>query len=136
MALLYTTTKHLHVTVVALSVGLFAVRGMGVLAGHSWPMASWVRRASMGMDTVLLSLGLTLWWQLGVGLAAAPWLAAKLALLVVYVILGSLALKRAPTHRARIIFLVLALATVGHMVTVALMKHPMGIWGGWAGSPT
>jgi len=128
MALLYTTTKHLHLAVVGLSVSLFALRGLGALAGRAWVMNTQVRRISMAMDTLLLGLGLSLWWQLGVSLAETPWLATKLALLVAYVVLGSLALKRAPTLRTKALCLVLALAVVGQMAAVALTKQPLGFW--------
>jgi len=129
MSLLYTTTKHLHMTVVTLSVSLFTLRGLGVLAKQSWPQTNRVRRASMALDTLLLGLGLGLWWQLDLSLTQAPWLATKLALLGVYVVLGSLALKHAPSDRAKALCFALALATASHMAAVAVFKHP---WGGFA----
>ena len=56
-----------------------------------------------------------------------PWLSVKLGLLVVYVVLGSLALKRARTPRARAAFYAAALATFAFMYFVARAHHPLGI---------
>ena len=129
MNLPYPSLKALHMTLVTLSVLLFAARGLAVLAHARWPMRPTVRRASVLVDTALLTAGLSLWWALGLGLSDTPaWLLTKLALLPVYVVLGSWALKRARTQRQRAVFFAFALATVGHMVSVALAHHPLGLW--------
>ncbi|MCE3286320.1 MAG: hypothetical protein K0R70_2576, partial [Steroidobacteraceae bacterium] len=56
------------------------------------------------------------------------WLTMKVALLVVYVVLGSLAPKRGRTRGVRIAALVGALLTVGFLYTVARAHHPLGIF--------
>lgn len=56
-------------------------------------------------------------------------LTAKVGLLVVYVMLGSIALKRGRTLAVRTAAFVAALATVGFLVTVARVHHPMGLFG-------
>jgi uncharacterized membrane protein SirB2 len=133
MSVLYTTLKHLHVAVVGVSVGLFVLRGVGVLQNKSWPTSPTLRRASMGIDTVLLGLGLSVWWTLGVALTDAPWLITKLVLLVAYVLLGTWALRRARTRYAKAACLVLALVVAAQMATVAVIKHPLGAFAGWWG---
>ena len=77
-----------------------------------------------GVDTVLLVSALLLAWQIGRG--AAPWLAAKVVALVVYIVLGTIALKRGRTPAIRAGAFVLALATFGYIVSVALTKSPWG----------
>jgi uncharacterized membrane protein SirB2 len=52
----------------------------------------------------------------------------KVFLLVVYVILGSIALKRGRTRRQRGFAFVAALLTVGFLVTVARAHHPLGLF--------
>jgi len=47
------------------------------------------------------------------------WLGSKLLLLLIYVALGSMALKRAPTKPAKALFLVAALAVLGTMAWTA-----------------
>jgi uncharacterized membrane protein SirB2 len=47
---------------VVASVSLFAVRGLGVLTGHSWPMYQVWRGLSVSIDVSLLSAGSKLWY--------------------------------------------------------------------------
>lgn len=127
----YAQLKAAHLGLVLASVALFSLRGVGVLAGWLWPMHPSARRASVFIDSGLLLAGLALWWAWGAPWRGQPWLATKLLLLPVYVLLGSWALKRAPSWRAKAVCLVLAWATVGHMVAVAVAKHPLGFLKGW-----
>jgi uncharacterized membrane protein SirB2 len=92
---LYPLLRLAHIGLVAASVALFAARGVGVLRGASWPQRPWARQGSAAIDTALLAAGLALWVGLGLHPVHQPWLGAKLALLLVYIVLGSLALKRA-----------------------------------------
>jgi uncharacterized membrane protein SirB2 len=123
---LYLAVKVLHQIAATVSVTLFAGRWLGVLRQAAWPMRAQVRRTSVGVDTLLLLAGLSLWglghWHPGHDV----WLGTKLALLPLYVLLGSLALKRARTGFARLCFGALALATVAQMAGVALHHHPAG----------
>ena len=123
----YLAIKHTHVALVSASGALFAARGLGVLAGGSWPMQPLARRLSVAIDVLLLGAGITLWTLLGLNPARETWLGAKLALLLLYIVLGSLALKRAPTRGSKAAFLLAALALFGFMVSVALAHHPAGL---------
>ena len=124
----YGPLRHLHLAAVGLSLLLFAARGAAVLAGQAWPMAALARRASVCIDTVLLAAGVALWLALGLNPLRDAWLGAKLALLLAYIVLGSFALKRAPTRRARAACYLAALDCVGWLVSVALAHHPAGAW--------
>ncbi len=122
----YLSIKLLHITLVALSGTLFLLRGAGVLAGQAWPMRPAVRRASVLIDTGLLGAGVTLWVLLSWHPLQHPWLGTKLALLLVYIVLGSLALQRAPRRGQRALCYVAALLVYGFMATVAVGHHPLG----------
>jgi uncharacterized membrane protein SirB2 len=54
------------------------------------------------------------------------WLTAKVVLLVAYIVLGSIALKRGRTRAVRITAFVAALSIVGFLITVARAHHPLG----------
>ena len=123
----YITIRNSHIGFVCASGALFAARGLGVLAGAAWPMEAWVRRLSVAVDVLLLAAGLTLWTLLGLNPAREHWLGAKLVLLLFYIVLGSLALKRAHTRRHKALFFMLALALFGFMVTIALKHNPAGL---------
>jgi len=118
----------LHVGLVLTSVTLFTLRGLGVLAGQAWPQQAWARRLAPAIDTLLLAAGVGLWWLLQLNPLQQHWLGAKLVLLVVYIVLGSMALKRAPARASRALCLVAALAVVGFMASIALAHHPLGLW--------
>lgn len=120
--------KSIHLVCVALSLSLFAARWLGGLAGAAWPLAPLARWGSVAMDTVLLCAGASLWWLGGWNPWHHPWLGAKLAALVVYVGLGSWALKRARSRWGRGVFGLLALAVAAHMVGMAFHHHPAGWW--------
>lgn len=128
----YLQIKAVHVAMVIASGLLFALRGAAVLAGARWAMAAPLRYLSYTIDTTLLTAALMLLTALKLNPFAVPWLAVKLTLLVVYVVLGSLALKRARSRRSRAAFYVAALATFGFMYFVARAHHPLGLLQGLA----
>lgn len=123
----YPQIRLVHITCVVLSGALFFLRGAGVLAGMRWPMALPVRIASYSIDTVLLTAALMLVTMLPGAIFANGWLTTKLVLLVVYVVLGSLALKRAHTPRARLLCFVAAATTYLLMFSIARTHDPLGL---------
>lgn len=126
----YLQIKLVHVLAVLASGGLFALRGAALLAGQRWTMATPLRYLSYSIDAVLLTAALMLLTILPEGMFANGWLALKLVLLVVYVVLGSLALKRARSERARRIAYGAAVLTYLYMLGVARTHHPLG-WLHW-----
>ncbi len=123
----YSQIRFLHITCVVLSGALFFLRGAGVLAGARWPMRLPVRLASYSIDTVLLTAALMLVTMLPGAVFANGWLTTKLVLLVVYVVLGSLALKRARTPRAKKLYFIAAIATYLFMFSIARTHDPLGV---------
>jgi uncharacterized membrane protein SirB2 len=123
----YPQIKAVHILCVLLSGSLFALRGTLVLAGRN-SAAQWapVRYLGYSIDTILLTAALMLLTILPGAMFANGWLTTKLVLLVVYVVLATLALKRANGRRARAVCFALALATYLFMLGVARMHHPLG----------
>src|SRR5690606_16322272 len=97
----YPQIKHAHVGLALLSGSLFALRGALLLAGARWPNAAPVRYFSYTIDTALLTAAMMLLTILPGALYANGWLAVKITLLVVYVVLGVFALRRGRTRRVR-----------------------------------
>ncbi len=123
----YPQIKLVHVAAVLASGGLFLLRGIAVQAGQGWGMAAPARYLSYGIDIVLLSAALMLLAILPPLMYANGWLWAKLCLLLVYIVLGSLALKRARTPRASAVCFGAALLTYAAMFTIARTHHPLGV---------
>jgi len=76
----------------------------------------------------LLATGVALWTLLGYHPLQQTWLGVKLGLLVVYIVLGSFALKRGRTRAQRLLFFIAALAVVLSMAGIALAHDPVGWW--------
>lgn len=122
----YAQIRWVHILAVSLSGSLFALRGLGVLMGMRWPQGAAVRYLSYGIDTVLLTAALMLVTILPGAMFANGWLALKLALVVVYVVLGVFALRRGRTRGQRTLAYVLALVTFIAIIGIARMHHPLG----------
>lgn len=122
----YITLRHLHVGFVAASGSLFALRAFATLVGARWPLARPARVASWVIDTGLLSAGALLWATLQLNPLVQTWLGAKLLLLLVYIGLGTMALRRARTPAARLAWTLAALGCFGWMVATALAHDPRG----------
>jgi uncharacterized membrane protein SirB2 len=131
LAAWYAQLKSAHIVLVLASGGLFALRGALVLAGQGWAMAPPWRLLSHGIDTLLLAAGVTLWAGLSLSPVASPWLGVKLLLLVAYVVLGSLALKRARTAAARGASYAAALGVYLFMASAARAHDPLGFLRTW-----
>ena len=123
----YVQIKWVHVAAVLASGGLFALRGLLLHLGAGGVAMAWpLRFLSYGVDTVLLTAALMLLTILPHAMFANGWLALKLLLLPVYVVLGSFALKRGRTAQARVGCWLAALAVYSTMLGIARMHHPMG----------
>ena len=125
----YPDIKWIHVCAVMASGMLFTLRGAGVLAGARWPMWAPLRYLTYTIDTVLLTAALMLVTILHQYPFVHPWLTVKVLALVVYVVLGTFALKRARTRAGRAVFYAAALAVYLFIVSVARAHHPLGVFG-------
>ena len=123
----YWQIKWVHIAAVIASGALFLLRGIAVQAGARWAMVAPLRYLSYAVDTTLLTAALMLVTILPGALFANGWLTMKLGLLVVYVMLGTFALKRGRTPRTRLICFVAALAVYAFIISVAIEHHPLGM---------
>lgn len=122
----YPQIRFVHILAISLSGGLFALRGMGALAGMRWPQWATVRYLSYSIDTVLLTAALMLVTILPSAMFANGWLTVKLVLVVVYVVLGVFALRRGRTRGMRAGCYAAALLVFAAIVGIARMHHPLG----------
>jgi uncharacterized membrane protein SirB2 len=125
----YPDIRWVHVCAVIASGSLFALRGAGVLAGARWPMWAPLRYLTYTVDTVLLTAALMLVTILHQYPFVQGWLTVKVVLLIVYIVLGTFALKRARTARGRALCYAAALAVFLFIASVARAHHPLGVFG-------
>lgn len=123
----YPEIKLVHVGAVIASGSLFAARGTLMLARSTLANHAALRYLSYAIDTTLLTAALMLVTILHQYPFVQGWLTVKVLLLVVYVVLGSLALKRAQTRRAQVGCFFAALAVFLLIASVARAHHPLGI---------
>ena len=123
----YPQIKWVHVAAVLTSGGLFALRGLLLhLGAGGFANALPLRFLSYGVDTVLLTAALMLFTILPHAVYANGWLALKLVLLPIYVVLGTFALRRGRTARVRVATWCAALAVYALMLGIARAHHPLG----------
>lgn len=120
----YLPLKHLHVALALLSLSGFILRWFWMARGSARFNHALTRRLPHMIDTGFLLSGI----MLAVAISQYPfvhdWLTAKVLGLVLYIIFGTLALKRAPNLVWKTFFFVLALATFAYIVGVARTWNP------------
>jgi uncharacterized membrane protein SirB2 len=126
----YLALRNVHITCAMLTITLFVLRGGLMLANSPWQQNVVLRYLPHAVDTVLLTTALMLTSVIQQYPFAAGWLTTKVVLLVVYIVLGSIALKRGRTKQVRVAAFVAALATIGYLVSVARAHHPLGMFAG------
>lgn len=119
----YLMVKHFHMTLAILSLLFFIVRACWAVAGSGLLMRPFVRVAPHVIDTLLLLCGLYLLSFIGI----QPFIVAKLIGLVLYIVLGSLAIKRARTTGQKALFAVLAVLVFVYILGAAF-KHSPWSW--------
>ena len=120
--------KYTHVAAVIASFALFFLRGLWMMAAPQRLAERWVRVVPHVIDTVLLASAIALAVMSGQYPFEQPWLTAKVLAVVVYILLGTVAIRRGRTRRQRIAAWLLALAVFGYMVAVARARVPFP-WG-------
>ncbi len=119
----YLAVKHLHMGCAALSGFLFLLRGAWMLRASPMLQRRWVRIAPHVIDTTLLASALVLVFWSGQYPFAQPWLGAKVCALVLYIVLGTIALKRGRTPQVRALAFGAAVLTFLYIVAVAVTRQ-------------
>src|SRR5690606_2743746 len=119
----YLAIKHLHVTAAALSILFFMLRAYWSVTGNSLLQKKFVKIVPHIIDTLLLVASIVLATFLGLA-AAQPGVLTKIVLLIAYIGVGTIAIKRGKTPRTRAIAAVIAVLIFFYIVGVALKHHP------------
>ncbi|MBB5020235.1 putative membrane protein SirB2 [Chitinivorax tropicus] len=121
----YIALKHLHMTFAAISISLFLLRGYWMWQTSPRLQQRWVKVVPHINDTALLgtAIAMVIWSRQYP--FVMDWLTAKLLALILYIVLGSIALKRGRTKPIRLLALLGATLTFTYIVGVALTKSPV-----------
>ena len=120
----YGLLKHFHLATIAITLTLFVLRGVWMMADSPRLQARWVRIVPHVNDTLLLASGIGLAVLIHQYPLVHGWLTAKLLALILYIVLGTVALKRGRTKGTRIAAWVAALLVLAYIVAVAIAHAP------------
>jgi uncharacterized membrane protein SirB2 len=117
--------KHLHMTAVGLSILLFIFRFIWSQFDASVLSKKWVKILPHIVDTVLLASAIWLCVILSQYPFVNAWLTFKVVGVVLYIVFGLFALKKAKTTMGKWSFFVAALAVLMATAMVAVTKQPL-----------
>ena len=121
---LYPALKLLHLSTVVISGSLFLLRFVWMCQDRLPEKGPWVFTLPHYNDTLLFLSGLAMAAILGQLPMVAPWLTSKLFVLLAYVILGTLALRRGRRRWLRIYSGLAAFGCYLYIVSIALTRQP------------
>ncbi len=130
---MYLPLKYAHLALAIVSIAGFMLRGIWMMRGSALLGHKAVRIAPHVVDTLFLVSGIALVVQLSLPVMQSPWLLAKFAGLLVYILLGTIALRRGPTMPARQVAFVAALSAFAYIAGAAVSKSPAS-WVAWFAS--
>ena len=124
----YFALKYFHISCALLSGGLFLLRGFWMLRESAMLQRRWVRILPHAVDSLLLISALTMVIWSEQYPFVQGWLTAKVLALVVYIALGTIALKRGRTRLVRVLAFIAALMVFMYISSVAMTKQAFVFW--------
>jgi uncharacterized membrane protein SirB2 len=116
-----------HISFVLISISLFVFRFALLTRFPDRPLAKLLKVVPHINDTLLLTAAFGLLMMLELNPLTASWLVAKIAALVLYVVLGAICMRAEPRSRRQQVFFALALGSFSYIVLVALTKQAVPI---------
>ena len=123
----YIILKYIHVITAIISIAGFITRGIWMMLSSVMLQQRWVKIAPHINDTLLLASAIALVFITSQYPGPAAWINAKIIALVVYIVLGIIALKPSRPMGVRIIAWCLAILTFAYIVLVALGKSAIPV---------
>lgn len=114
--------KLIHMSTAFISLSFFLLRGFWVFRDSSMMNKKWVKIIPHVNDTVLLITATLLALSIQQYPFVDGWLTAKFTALIIYIVFGMFALKRAKEMKNKVVFFILALVTFSYIVGVALTR--------------
>ena len=117
--------KLVHVSCALLSISGFALRGYWMLTDNPLLQRRPAKILPHAVDSLLLgsAVGMLVIWR--VSPLQLDWLSAKIIALLLYILLGMVALRFGTSRRVRMVAWLLALSCAGYIVAVAYSKNPL-----------
>lgn len=116
--------KTIHMSCALLSISLFVLRGWWMLRDSARLHQRWVKIVPHVIDTALLTSAVLLALDIGQYPGTHSWLTAKITALLLYIGLGTVAIRRGRSKRIRVVAWLGAIAVFAYIVSVALTRQP------------
>ena len=120
---IYETIKTIHITTALLSISGFILRGVWMMHAPTILKNVWVRIVPHINDTILLLSAIVLVIITAQYPISTIWINAKIIALVIYIVLGMIALKWGETMAIRVIAWGLAILVFTYIFAVANSKN-------------
>jgi len=121
----YASLKFTHISCVAISYLMFVLRGIWMMRESTLLQRRWVKIVPHLVDTLLLASAVALAVMSHQYPLSNGWLTAKVVGLLIYIGLGTVALKRGKTRRTRVTAWLAAQAVFFYIVAVAITRQPL-----------
>ena len=122
---MYGALKHSHMLFAVISFLFFVLRGGWMLLESPQLQKRWVKVLPHIIDTLLLVCAVSLVVVVQQYPFVHHWVTAKIVGLVLYIVLGTIAIKRGKTKSIRLLAFVGAILVYGYIVGVALRHSPL-----------
>lgn len=120
----YTALKIIHITSAVFSYILFTIRGLWMMQASSKLQLRWVKILPHVIDTILLVSAIALVTMIQQYPGISTWLNAKIGGLLLYIMLGMVALRFGKTRKIKTMSWIAAQIVFFYIVLVALTKNP------------
>lgn len=122
----YVAIKHAHMMFAIISITLFMLRAWLAVPSPARIKSKLLKILPHIIDTLLLAMGV--WLAIlskQIPFDNSPWLTAKVIGLVLYIVVGTIAIKRGKTRNQRLIATVASIAIFAYIYGVAVSKSPL-----------
>lgn len=120
--------KQLHIALALITVTGFILRWSWRMAGSTRAGSRWTKSLPHVIDTLFLGSGILLALSVAQYPLSHAWLTAKVGGLLLYIIIGVIAMRTAPRWQVSVPALVAALLVFTWIVSVARLRSPHGFF--------
>ncbi|OXY81395.1 SirB2 family protein [Oceanimonas doudoroffii] len=122
----YLAVKHAHMMFALISIVLFMLRAWLAVPSPARVSNKLLKILPHIVDTLLLLCGIWLAVQINQApFGNSPWLTAKVVGLVLYIVVGTIAIKRGKTRQQRLAAALASIAIFAYIYGVAVSKSPL-----------
>ena len=121
----YALLKTIHICLVILSLSLFSLRGLMMIANIPNYRHKYFRYLTATNDSILLIIGISLVYMLSDVITHVTWFWEKMLFLILYIVSGSMSISHLDNKTGQISMFLTALLCAAIMLTLALTKESL-----------